>query len=97
MKQPARAPHEYDIMLTIAVGFKSAIKRETATKTPHSDLIQITVVLSFTEGFITPFIRSIDIDEEDTRTSEDRVDIDAERSSTSMIPRSTEGSAAVIT
>jgi hypothetical protein len=48
MKQPARAPHEYDIMLTIAVGFKSAIKRETATKTPHSDLIQMTVVLSFT-------------------------------------------------
>ena len=83
---PARAPHEIPISCAINVGGLSAIKTEITINTPMNTRIVSTCffsVISFTNRSLIKSRVSVELD---VRTSDESVDIDADRTSTTVTP-----------
>ena len=82
---PASAPHEYDIRVEIEAFLLKAIITEIMRNTAISTLMIITSFFSSC-FFILGFIKSIVSVELDVSTSDERVDIEAERTRTTTSP-----------
>ena len=79
MNAPAIAPHETDIRVTMTSNLYLAMKNDIAMNMPLRNLI-IKREFSFeTLGFTWPLYRSIAIADADTRTRDDRVDMEADK------------------
>src|SRR5690606_33481268 len=82
---PATVPHEKDISARMELGV-TATMNEHMTNSPHNTLIRSITFSFFMFGKRVPFTRSSEIAELDTSTSDERVNIDAESTSRTMIP-----------
>ena len=95
MNDPAITPHESDMSVTIMANSYRAIKYEITIKTPLRKRIMASEFSFDISGLMCPLYISIATDDDETSTSDDRVDIDAERTSNSIIAMSHSGRCAV--
>ena len=79
MKQPETRPHENDIRLTIMGILRVAKMNEQATNTRQRTLVRTICDSGLIFFFVTEGIRSTATAEAEVRTTDSRVDIEAER------------------